>query len=69
MGLNVCVSYPKVHVQSSPNFLCMLPIRVAVVWSSSGGVLVHYVIPGFWITSCLHIMARNSGREKGVYSK
>ena len=42
------------HVQTSPNFLCILP--VAVAWSSSGGITIHHVLPVFWMTSCIPIM-------------
>jgi len=40
--LSVSIS-PKLLVQYSPNFLCILPICVA--WSSFGGVAVCYVLP------------------------
>ena len=43
----------ELHVRSSPNFLCMLP--VAVAWSSSGGVAISYVHPVLWMTSYLLI--------------
>jgi len=36
---------PELHVRSSPNFLCMLPMAVA------GGVEISYVLPVLWMTS------------------
>jgi len=47
MSLSVCLSVTK--------FLCMLP--VADGWSFSGSIAIFYVLPVFWMTSCLHIMA------------
>jgi len=41
----------------------------AVARFSSDGVTIRYVLPVFWMTSRLHIMARNKRREKGIYSK
>ena len=41
------------HVRSSPNFLCMLPMAVAL--SSSGNVMICYVLPVLWMTSYLLI--------------
>jgi len=35
------------------NFLCLLP--VAMVWRSSGSVVICYVFPVLWMTSYLHI--------------
>jgi len=58
--LSVCLSVclclcvcPRSQVRSSPNFLCMLP--VAVTQSSSGGVMIRYVLPVLWMTSYLLI--------------
>ena len=42
----------KPHGQISPKFLCMLP--VAVARSCSDGVVLHYVLPVLWMTSCFH---------------
>ena len=55
VGLCVCVSVSDLepHVQSSPNFLCMLPMAVA--WSSSGDMVICYVFPVLWMTIYLHI--------------
>ena len=41
----------ELHVWSSPNFLCMLPMAVAQ--SSSGSVLIRCVLPVLWMTSHL----------------
>ena len=35
----------ELHVRSSQNFFCMFPMAVA--WSSSGSVVIHYVLPVF----------------------
>ena len=56
LSVCVCVCLSAVislelHVLSSPNVLCMLPI--AVVRSCSGGVVVGYVLPVLWMTSYL----------------
>ena len=53
----VCVcprSYLRnyIHVRSSPNILRML--SMAVARSSSGGVVIRYVFPVWWMTSVLH---------------
>jgi len=50
--LSVVIS-SELHVRSPPNFLCSLP--VAVAQSSSGGIVIHYVLPVLWITSYLLI--------------
>jgi len=42
---------PERHVRSSPNLLRMLPMAVAR--SSSGGVVICYVLPVLWMTSYL----------------
>ena len=42
MCLSASISL-ELLVQSSPTFLCMTPIALA--WSSSGGVAIHYVPP------------------------
>jgi len=39
------------HIRSSPNFLCILP--VAVARSSSDSVAICYVFPALYMTSCL----------------
>ena len=55
----VCLSAiisSEVHVRSSPNISCMLPM--AVTRSSSDGVLMRYVLPVLWITSYLLISHR-----------
>ena len=37
-------------------------------FSSGGGVAIRYVLPVLWMTSYLHITARNRRRDKDVYS-
>ena len=68
MRMSVCLCVclftsmsPKLHVQSSPTLLCMLPIGMSR--SSSRGVAIRYVLPIIWMTSQSHIMATNSRRE------
>ena len=39
----------ELHVRFSPMFVCRLPMAVAR--SSSGGVMIRYVLPGLWIMS------------------
>ena len=39
----------ELHVRSSPNFLCML--AMAVAQSSSGSVVIRYVLTVLWMTS------------------
>ena len=54
--LCVCLSAsisPELHVRSSPTFFCTLPMAVAR--SSSGGVVIRYVLPVLWMTSYLLI--------------
>ena len=60
MSVSVCVCvclsaiiFPELHVPSLPKFLRMLPMAVAR--SSSSGVLICYVLPVLWMTSCLLI--------------
>jgi len=35
--------FRKIHVQTSANLVCVLPMAVA--WSLSGGVAMRYVLP------------------------
>jgi len=53
--LSVCLSLrdqsSELHVRSSSSFLCML----SVARSSSGSVVIRYVLPILWMTSCLLI--------------
>ena len=52
----VCLSaiiFSELHVRSSPIFFCVLPMAVAQ--SSSGGVMIRYVLPVLWMTSYLLI--------------
>jgi len=54
--VSVCLSATtslELHVRSSPNCLHMLPMAVAR--SSSGSVVMRYVLPVLWMTSCLLI--------------
>jgi len=54
--LCVCLSAiisSELHVRSSPNFLCLLPMAVAR--SSSDGVMICYVLPVLQMTSYLLI--------------
>jgi len=58
VGLSVCVCLsaiicPELHIRSSPNFLCVLPIAVAQ--SSSDGVVIRYVFPVLSMTLYLCI--------------
>jgi len=66
VSLSVCMSVrasisPEIHVRSSPTFLCVLPEAVARSFSS--GVATTYVLPVIWMTSSLHVMARNRRRN------
>ena len=54
----------ELHGQTSPNFLSMLPMAIAV--SFPGGAAIRYVLPVLWMTSCMHIMARDRRREKVI---
>jgi len=60
---------PEPHGQSSPNFLCMLHVTLAQ--SFSGDVAIRYVLPDYWMMSCLPIMGHmvyfNTGAESDVY--
>ena len=58
VSLCVCLSAiisSELHVRSSSNCLCMLHTSVAVALSSSGGVVIRYVLPVLWMTSYLLI--------------
>jgi len=52
--LSACMSPQKPHIQISRKFLYMSP--VAMAWSSSYDIAIHYVLPVLWMTSCFHIM-------------
>jgi len=43
----------ELHVRSSPNLLCVLPMAIAL--SSFGGIVICYVFPVLWVTSYLHV--------------
>ena len=56
--LSVCVSvcprsYLQYYTSDLRQFFCISP--TAVARSYSGGVVIHYVFPVLWTTSCLHI--------------
>jgi len=60
MSVSVCVCvclsaiiFSELHVRSSPIFFFVLPMAVAQ--SSSGGVMIRYVLPVLWMTSYLLI--------------
>jgi len=74
----VCVSAREhisesasLHVQPSPIKKFVHGVPIAVVRSTSDGVVIRYLhaLPDLWVTSCLHTIARDKRREKGVYSK
>jgi len=44
----------KPHVQTSQNFLYVLPVTVAP--SSTDNNTIFYVLPVLWMTSCFNIM-------------
>ena len=55
MSITVCLSArlsQKPHDRSSANFSCLLSVAVAP--SCSDGVVVRYVLPVLWMTSCFH---------------
>jgi len=56
--MSVCLSTHitrKPHGRTSPNCLCMLTVTMAQ--SSSGSIVICYVLPVLWMTSCFHITA------------
>jgi len=62
MSISVCSSVrisQEQHGRSLSYFLCMLPLVVAQ--SSSGGVVLHYILPVLWMTSHFH-----NGRYSGM---
>ena len=69
MSMPVCVCLfmiisSELHVQSSPNLLCMLPMAEA---RSSGGVVIHYVFPVLWITHKLKVDVAAMLRQPGSH--
>ena len=54
--LSVCLSASISLDRSSGSFVCRSP--VAVAWSSSGGIAIHYVLPVLWMTSGLATVGR-----------
>jgi len=66
----VCLSAiisSELLVQSSPTFLCMLPMAVAR--SSSGGEVICYVFPVLWMTSYLHISSLTARRQASMIAE
>jgi len=68
--VHVCLSvylptriFLVLQVQSSTDFLHVTSPE-AVARSSSGGVTIRYALLVLWVTSCLHIMARNRRSKK-----
>jgi len=59
--LFVCLSVrshiSKTHVQVSPDFLYVLPVAVAIIFSSDERES-SYVLQVLWVTSCFHTMKR-----------
>jgi len=54
--------FSELHLRSPPNCLCLLPM--AVTRSSPGGVVIRYVLPFLWMTSCLLISQGCSTRRR-----
>jgi len=53
MCVSVCLQeYLQNHVRYLLNLWCMLPMAVAQ--SSSGVVVIQYVLPVLWMTSCFN---------------
>ena len=51
----------KPLVQTSPDFLCMLPVAMARCFCDNSAT--RYVLPVLWMMSCLHIMTRQRRRQ------
>ena len=67
ISISVCLAVcPRAclrnHTSDFHKFLWMLP--TAVARSSSGGIMICYVLPVLWMTSCLQAMATNWRRKK-----
>ena len=58
--LSTCISLEPLDL-SARNFVCISP--VAVARSSSGSVVISYVIPVLWMTSLLALVGRMAMRE------
>jgi len=55
LSLSVCLhTCLSVWEHFLHQFLCMLP--VAITWSSSGGIMIRYVLPVLCVTSYLHVV-------------
>jgi len=65
MSMSVCLSMSVLmHISetTSPNFtrVFVQHVPVSMAWSSSGGVIINYVLPVLWMTSVSPIMGRMS---------
>jgi len=58
VGEEICT---ELHVQTSPNFLCMLPMTAAR--TCSVGVAIRHVLPVVWMTSRFPIMGSMGRRS------
>jgi len=69
--VSVCL-YVYVRVFVYPRSLCLEPrvqsllIFVNITRSSSGGVVISYVLPELWMTSSLHIMALATRKKRSL---
>ena len=64
--MSACLSVRE-HISGTAEPIFMksfVQISVAVAWSSSGGVVIHYVLPVLRMTSCLDIVGRMVMCEK-----
>ena len=69
ISISVCLAvcpraYLRNHTSDFHKFLWMLP--TAVAQPSSGGIMICYVLPVLWMTSCLQAMARNWRRKRRI---
>ena len=70
-SVSVCL-YVYVRVFVYPRSLCLEPrvqsllIFVNITRSSSGGVVISYVLPELWMTSSLHIMALATRKKRSL---
>ena len=56
MSMSVCLSvcphiYQETNVRTLPNYLCLLPVDRFF----AGGVVIRYVLPVSWMTSCFFL--------------
>ena len=52
--VSVCMHISGTIHSASPNFLFML--SVAMVWLSSGNLVIRYVLPVLWMMSCFPVI-------------